>query len=109
MMLRREQLKTFLYCTTCRQYCPTAHPRIQEWFDYHEKNCRPKTQGQRTSQSEPYAAWAQVHIQMSDAELDGYTCAVSPTELLAILCREPAPAQDQSRPPAYPPTRQGPY
>jgi hypothetical protein len=104
-------LKANLYCVSCSQYCPSIHPRISEWWDWHAKNCKPKKTTQNASTAEPYAPWAIQHIKQSDETLPGFACAISPTELLALLGGQ-APQQEQTPsqmpgPPQY--NRQGPY
>ena len=103
-------LQSYLYCTTCKQYCPSRHSRISEWWDWHAKNCKPRKTEQNKNSAEPYAPWAVQHVKQSDEILEGYLCAISPTEMLALMGQDPSPRPAQmSGPSQYGPTKQGPY
>jgi len=66
----------FLYCTHCRVYAPSGHPRIGEWVSFHTTGgC-----GNRRIHSD------EAHMMMSDDIVEGYRMenGLSPMELLAF-------------------------
>jgi hypothetical protein len=88
MPLDTSQLQDYLFCTNtgCKQFCPTRHPEIDRWYQFHAKNCRPKPSQVRTGgQPETYIPWLPTHIKMSNEILEGYRCAISDVELLALM------------------------
>ena len=109
-LAQEPNIKKFLYCS-CGQFCPTKHPRIDEWFSWHSKNCRPRPRSgppkragegrEPPPNSEMYYPWVQTHIQMSDQVLDGYDCVLSDQELRQYTGAGPGSNSGGSR--------QGPY
>ena len=88
---RRENLMRYIYCTRCKVFYPTMQEGWYDWLKrhYHTGRLGPAYGDSYYPPGHPAygvqeAKEAASCLKMSDAIIDGYTCELTPLELLAL-------------------------